>query len=288
MRKTVSCTIVMFLAMNVASAAVIYATNGLARPTSGPDDLIMFDSANPADYVTIGSMGVPDISFGGMDFDREGNLWAYASYRKSTGAIATGLYHVNTTTGEATLQGGTASLLGIQDIAFNPVNNKMYGIYTRGTTARMYTIDLTTGEVRLRGTITGLPTEKMLMGFAIDSQGNYYVHDITSDKIYKGAGLAMTELCTIPCDTDYSQGMTIDWSRDDMGYHNAVGQAVSPHHFSQLGTFTTAGNYVLGPDFGPELPDELPPVECGDLAIMPIPEPASFMLLAFAALLRRR
>ena len=287
MRKTVLCAVVMFLAINVASAAVIYAPNGLARPTNGPDSLIMFDSADPASYVTIGSMGVADIGFGGMDFDREGNLWAYASFYKSTGGAAAGLYRVNTTTGQATLQ-GAASLQSLQDIAFNPVDNKMYGINTQGVVSRLYTINMTTGATSMIGTLTGLPSDQHLMGFAIDSQGNYYVQELTSDKIYKGAGLAMTELCTIPGDTNYSQGMTIDWSRDDMGYHNAVGQGVYPHYFSQLGTFTTSGNYVLGPEFGPELPDGLPPVECGDLAIMPIPEPASFVLLAFAALLRRR
>jgi len=62
-----------------------------------------------------------------------------------------------------------------------------------------------------------------------------------------------------------------------------------PHYFSQLDSFAADGSgYWLGPEFGPELPDGLPPVECGDLAIMPIPEPASLLLVSLGVLLRRR
>lgn len=47
-------------------------------------------------------------------------------------------------------------------------------------------------------------------------------------------------------------------------------------------------SYVLGPEFGPALGDGLPPVEAGDVAIMPVPEPASLALLVAGALLMRR
>lgn len=272
-----------------ADATVIYATNGLARPLDGPDTLIMFDSSNPSAYTTIGSMGVPNIGFGGLDFDRDGNLWAYASFYKSTGGAASGLYRVNPQTGEATVQ-GTLSSQSLQDLAYNPVDGQMYGINSQNNVSRLYRVDLTSGAVTPVGAFTGLPASNHVMSFAIDSQGVHYVHDLTADKIYKGVGLELAELYTLPQDTNFSQGMTIDWSRDDRGYHAAVGYGVYPHYFSQLNTFATDGSgYVLGPEFGLELPDGLPPVEAGDLAIRPIPAPgAAVAILAAAPLLGAR
>lgn len=259
-----------------AGAAIIYAPNGLPRPYpfNGPDELIRFDSNDPAGYQVIGSMNVPNIGFGGMDFDRDGNLWAYASFFKSTGGAASGLYKVDINTGQATVQ-GTLSPQALEDIAFNPADNKMYGIRTQGSTTRLYTINLVTGATSLVGTLTGLPASQHAMSFAIDSTGTFYVHDINVDKIYAGAGLALTELYTLSQDTNYSQGMTIDWSRGDVGYHGAVGQGIFPDYFSQVNTFATDGSgYTLGPAFGPNEyfpPDQFgyPPVEPGDLAIAP-------------------
>ena len=287
MRTLLTAATVLVLAAS-ASATTLYAPNGLARPLDGPDTLIMFDSANPAGFTTIGSMNVPNIGFGGMDFDRGGNLWAYASFYKSTGGAAGGLYRVNMATGAATPQ-GTLSPQSLQDLAFNPTNDTMYGINTQGTVTKLYTVNLTSGAVAAVGTFTGLPAVQHSMGLAIDSSGDFYVQDLESDRIYTGAGLALTQLYQLPQDCNFSQGMTIDWSRDNRGYHGAVGYGNYPHYFSQLNTFAIDGsNYALGPDFGPELPDGLPPVEPGDLAIMPVPEPAAFLLLTLGMLLRRR
>ncbi len=273
-----------------ASAATVYAINGLARPLDGMDTLIRFDSSNPAGYTTIGSTTVSNIGFGGLDFDESGNLWAYASYIKSTGGAASGLYKINPATGAATLQ-GNAGLQSLQDMAWNPVNNTMYGINSQNNVSRLYRINLASGVVTPVGILSGLPTDQHVMSFAIDSGGNFYVHELNSDKIFKGSGLAMTELYQLPADTNFSQGMTIDWSRDNKGYHAAVGYGVYPHYFSRLNTFNADGSsYVEGADFGPELGDGLPPVECGDLAIAPVPAPGAAMLMGLAGMgmLRRR
>ena len=288
MRNVAFFSIMAMLMATSASAATIYGVNGLARPLDGPDSLIMFDSSNPEGWTTIGSMNVNNIGFGGLDFDAEGNLWAYAAFYKSTGGAASGLYRVDPSTGNATLQ-GTPSNQSLQDLAYNPVDGQMYGVNTQGVITKLYRVDLTTGGTSLVGTFTGMPSDQHAMSFAIDSEGYYYVHDLTSEKIFKGNTLALTELYSLPENTNYSQGMTIDWAHDDMGYHNAVGQGEYPHYYSRLNTFTTDGSaYVLGPEFGPELPDGLPQVECGDLAINPIPEPASLLLLTFAAAVLRR
>ena len=281
----------------VAAAAIVYAPNNLGTDPAGtgPDTLVRFDSANPAGYVTIGSMGVNNVGFGGMDFDRDGNLWAYASFFKSTGGAASGLYRVNTATGAATVQ-GTASLQSLQDIAFNPADDQMYGVNTQANTTRLYRIDLASGATTAVGVVTGLPASHNNVGLAFDSGGNFYLHDQTSDAIYKGAGLSASLLYSIPLDTNFSQGMTIDWSRDDTGYHGAVGYGDFPNYFARVNTFATDGSaYVLGPDFGPNIPVgqfTFPPVEPGDLAIAPlVPEPAGAAavgVVAAAGLLARR
>jgi hypothetical protein len=288
MRRMLFCT-AMLLSLTINAAAVtIYAPNGLERPLDGPDALIVFDSADPAGYTTIGSMLVPNIGFGGMEFDRDGNLWAYASFYKSTGGAAGGLYSVDIATGAATVQ-GTLSSQPLEDLAYSPTDDTMYGIRTQNNVTKLYTVDLTTGATAPVGVFTGLPSEQHAMSFAVDSAGCFYVHELGTDRIYKGAGLALTELYQLPQDTNFSQGMTIDWSRDDQGYHAAVGYGDYPHYFSQLNTFATDGSaYTLGPDFGPDLPDGLPPVEPGDVAIMPVPEPSSLLLITIGVLLRRR
>jgi hypothetical protein len=291
MRKVTLGLALLLLAGTTANAATIYATNVLTRPYNGPDMLIKFDSSNPSAYTVIGSTGINNYSFGGLDFDAEGNLWGYITDNKTTGGAASGLYRINKETGAATLQ-GTVGPQSLQDLAFNPVDNQMYGIRTQNNVSKLYRVNLTTGAVTSVGTFTGLPAENHVMSFAIDATGSYYVHDLNVDKIFKGAGLALTELYTLPQDTNFSQGMTIDWAHGDIGYHAAVGYGVYPHYFSQLNTFLTDGSaYELGPDFGPELPDNLPPVECGDLAIDPtaVPEPTGILLLlSIGALVRRR
>jgi hypothetical protein len=279
-----------------ASAAIIYAPNNISRPYPflGPDELIRFDSANPSGYEVIGSMNVPDIGFGGMEFDAAGNLWAYASFFKSTGGAAGGLYRVDMLTGQATRVGNSNQPL--DDLAFNPVDNTMYGIRSQGSQNRLYRVDLQTGATSLVGLFTGGPSTPASIGLAIDSKGKFYVHDQSNDTIYLGEGLSLTPLYALADDTFASQGMTIDWSRDDMGYHAAVGRGVFPEYFSQVNTFTTDGSaYTLGSAFGPNehFPDDIfgyPIVQPGDLAIAPLPEPstAALLLLSAVVTLHRR
>jgi Domain of unknown function (DUF4394) len=265
MRKIGASIFVSLLATAAANAAEIYAVNNLGGTPAGSDGtLIRFDSANPAAWVTIGSLGQPTLGMGGLDFDGAGNLYCYASYL-TAGGTASGLYSVNTTTGAATLIGNSGQSL--QDLAWNPADNMMYGINSVTNVARLYRVNLTNGTTALVGTITGLPATNLEVGLACDSAGNFYVHDIASDRIFKGTALAMTSSILLTRNTNFSQGMTIDWSRNDQGFHAAIGN--TPAFFSHLYTFnTTLTAWTDLGTFG--IPDgTFPTVEGGDLAIRP-------------------
>lgn len=289
--RTLAAAILASLAGSAHADVQIFATNNLATTADGSDTLIVFDASNPAGYTTLGSTGIANIGFGGLDFDAEGNLYGYASFIKNTGGAASGLYSINTDTGAATPIG--SNVQSLQDIAYNPVNNTMYGINTRfQAQSTLYSINLTTGAATNLGAISGLPASHHLGGLAIDSQGNFFIQDFVSDAIYVGDGLSFSHLYDMGIDTNFSQGMTIDWSNGDTGYHGAVGQGVFPDYFSTINTFGTDGSgyNAFGPVFGPNDINGLPPVEPGDLAIRPIPAPAGAALFASASVLiaRRR
>ena len=288
-RHAPTCAAAVLITSAAAQAATIYAVNNnlFDPPQTASDHLIRFDSSNPAGYTTIGALGVPGIGFGGLDFDRSGNLWGYASFFDDNGGASSGLYRIDINTGHATLQ-GTQSLRTLDDLAFNPVDNKMYGVRTQGNVTTLYNVNLDTGAVASVGAFTGLPATHNVNSFAIDSAGNYYVQESSTDGIYKaGADRAMSLLYNIGQDTNFSQGMTIDWSRDNRGYHAATGQGVFPNYFTTLNQFATDGSgYTIGPDFGPNIMIGgfgYPPVEAGDLAIAPaVPEPVSSSLVGCA------
>lgn len=282
---------------SLTHAAVVYGVNNLPRPFDAPDELVRFDSSNPSNYTVVGSLGIPLVSMGGLDFDESGNLWAFAALDKYTSGAVSALYRININTGQAT-QIGPERLIYVQDIAWNPVTKKMYGINSRQQrNTFLYEINLDTGLPTLVGQFTGLPTSQQVQGFAIDAQGNFYIQEFISNSIYKaGPDLAASALYQLTQDNAFSQGMTIDWSGDGTGYHAAVGRGEFPNYFATFNTFATDGSgYTIGPDFGPnEMIGDYgyPPVEFGDIAILPtfagsnaaIPEPTAVTLLTIPAL----
>lgn len=267
-----------------------FATNHLAGLGNNSDALVMFDPANPSAYTTVGSLGVANIGFGGLDFDASGNLWAYASYHKVTGGAVGGLYSIDPNTGQASAVG--SNFQSLQDLAYNPVDGKMYGINTQqNSITRLYEVDLSTGSTTQVGQLTGLTGTHYILGLGFDSQGNMYLHDVANDLILSGNGSSFSTLYDLDIVTTGSQGLTLDWSRDDQGYHSLVGQGEFPNYISTLNGFAPDGSgYTYGPAFGPNDQSGLPPVQAGDIAIMPIPAPATGLLAGFAgfAAMRRR
>lgn len=278
------------LALAQGAFAQAFATNHISGNPDDSDSLIVFDPSSPGGYATVGSMGVPNIGFSGLDFDGDGNLWAYASFYKSTGGAASGLYSVDPSTGQATPVG--QSFQSLQDLAYNPVDGKMYGINTQQAAfTRLYEVDLTTGATTQVGMLSGLPEQHYIQGLGIDSQGNFFLHDVANDVIFRGDGASFTSMYELDIVTASSQGLTVDWSRDDAGYHAIVGQGEFPNYVSAVNTFAVDGSgYFEGDAFGPNDAGGFPPVQAGDIAIMPIPAPggAAVVALAGAVMLRRR
>jgi hypothetical protein len=276
-----------------AGASTMYAVNHLGNypDTQGPDTLIVFDTADPAGFTTLGFMDVPNVGFGGLDFDADGNLWAYATFNKLTGGAKAGLYSVDPATGETVVQ-GTLSTQTLTDLAFNPVDNTMYGVFSQGyNTTRLYSVDLASGDVDVVGTFTGLEATHNIVGFGIDSSGAYYLHDNINNLMYRADGFDVDLMYTLDVVSVGSQGLTVDWSHGDIGYHATIGQGDFPNYFNNLNTFALDGSsYVWGPDWGDNYSDGLPQVQPGDVAVVPIPTPSSFLCLlgVGAAAMRRR
>jgi hypothetical protein len=266
MRSFVLSVSVSLLLAAGAQAVEIFAVNNLGGNPAGSDGtLIRFDSANPAGWTTVGSLGQPTLGMGGLEFDNAGNLYCYASYVAASGTPASGLYRVNTTTGATTLIGNSGQSL--QDLAWNPSDNTMYGVNSVANVARLYRVNLTSGATTLAGTLSGMPPTNLEVGLACDSAGHFFVHDVASDKIFTGTGMAMTTSITLTRDTNFSQGMTIDWSRDNQGYHAAIGN--NPGFYSHLYRFNTAlTTWTDAGTFG-VADGTFPTVEAGDLAILP-------------------
>jgi hypothetical protein len=276
--------------MTVSAYGVdIYAMNNLngGGGAGTQNSLIRFDSANPAGWVSLGTTGLADRGFTGLDFHNNGNLYGYVGFG-GVGFVA-GLYQINANNGTAT-QVGNLSGQALQDLAYNPADGKMYGVNTVANVTTLFEVNVATGGVVAVGNFTGLPATNLEVGLACDAQGNFYVHDIASDSIFKGAGLALNPVALYGPGqigaTNFSQGMTINWAGNGAGYHGAIGGGAGTF-FSELRTFNTGGgSYVIVGNFGTTT-GQFPSVETGDLAIA-IPGPGAISLLAVAGLISGR
>lgn len=266
---------------SAASAVNIWAYDNL----TSPNNLIRFSSATPGTVTVIGPSAQAGILFSGLDFAGNGNLYAYGL--NTTTSVPSGLMQVNTTTGAATLIGGGGLVQGdnINDMSWNPVTGQMMAVASNaaGTINDLYTLNLASGAATLVGAITGMPAGALNVGLASNAAGVNYVHDIGSDQMFSLAGLAATALGPEGILTNFSQGMTIDWSGSGVWYHAAV--VNSPSVSISLYTVNPATGVaaLVGPiGAGPTS------FEPGDIAIQPVPTPASLALLGIGGLFAAR
>jgi hypothetical protein len=277
-----------------ASAITIYAPDNLGTTNVGSvgDRIIRFDSANPlGTVVTLGSAGAAAANRGlsGMDFSGSNVLYAVSGFNSDGSAFAgSQLFTINTTNGAATLVGNTGltAANALTDLSWNPVTGQMQAIAGNGN---FYTLNLTNGAATFVGTVTGI-TGGLDIGLSTNSLGVNHVHDLVSDRMYTLAGLVATPMsATIGIDTNFSQGMTMNWAGNNEWFLGSISN--NPVFASQvrlMNNATGGTTSVLGtwPNNGVS---GLPQYETGDLAI-PVPEPTSLALVggAVLGLLRRR
>ncbi len=283
MRNLFTLAVIGLIATGTANAVDIYGVNNLPVG-GGTNELFVFDSSDPAGFTTIGEFGVADIGFGGLAFNGVGGpLYAYASYGDNTADF--GLYEINTATGAATPVGNLGQP-GLNDIAYNPADGLLYGI---DGAANLYTIDTSTGDQTFVTQVPGIDNP-LTIGFGVTSAGELILHDLAGDGVWKYDGNTTTELFNffgdLGLDTNFSQGLVVDWSRDDTGYAAALGSV--PEFFSHVYSFGTDAPGAPTFEGAFNADGEFPLVEGGDLAIMPIPEPASLLMLTLGLLIRRR
>ncbi|MEM8757093.1 MAG: hypothetical protein AAGF47_04840 [Planctomycetota bacterium] len=269
-----------------ADAQMVLGVNNLASLVSGTagDTLIQFDFSNPGAFVGPGldlvtPTGAPLSGIGGLDFDAGGTLFASDAFGPNPGEI----FRVDPATGISTSLGSVGA--AINDLAWDPVTGDMYGVGGASGNELFANVDDPANAVSL-GTFPAI-AGGLDVGLAFDSQGNIHVHDLTNDAIYAGAGAdtSVSLLHSLPFDSNFSQGLFVDWSRDDQGYHAALnGTTVSSENyfFGSLATGDPYGPFVGA--FGIDAASGLPFVEVGDLTIVPIPAPAAFSLLTIAGL----
>jgi hypothetical protein len=263
-----------------ASAIDIWATDNLGENNGGSigDRIIRFDSLNPANPTVIGETGISGTLMGGLDFTPDGRLYAYAQ----TGQL--GLYQIDQTDGSAT-RIGNQSGSDVTDLSWNPATGQMHAISIFGGQTTYGTIDMTTGAYSSLGNVQGIAG--LEVGLAHRSDGTPVIHDLVNDAIYTlDGGFNATMVIDLPFDTNFSQGMTIDWSRDDAGYHGALNAGTFRTELWKFDTVAGVTNFVG--NIGGINPNGLPEYETGDVAILPIPAPGALALLGAAGLAAAR
>lgn len=287
-RFTLGLGAVIALASAAASyGETIWAYDNLAEVNRGGtgDALIKFDSATPGVVTEVGRSTIAGTLMSGLDFTPDGNLWSYSQ----AGNI--GLFSVNSTTGKAT-KIGSGGLTGgdfITDISYNPVDGKMYGIgeSVADSVLRLYSISLGTGVASLVSTLSSGALQTLDVGLATDSSGRQFVHDLVNDRMFQISGTSLVPLA-LPegFDANFSQGMTIDWSRANDWWHGALNNVTFRTELWKVAP-TGAGTFI-GNIGGINGGTGLPEYETGDVAVKPVPEPATLALLALSGLMAAR
>ena len=249
-----------------------YAVNNLATTFGyAADTLIRFQFDDPANLTVIGELfdtGGAPLTIAGLDFNQDGSvLYASDGFGPNQGAI----YTVNPATAQATLLGTLAAGNGIDDLAWNPYLDDLYGIDADSNTLWANLDDpanaLNLGPFSVSGLLN--------VGLAFDWRGNLYVHDIVSDIIYtapRDALTTLTPLHNLPFDSGFSEGLFVDWSRDSQGYFGALNNSTFLSEDYLFGTLVTGGGF--GPLVGTFPFDAglgFPLVEVGDLTRRPAP-----------------
>jgi hypothetical protein len=271
-----------------AAAVTIWGVD--SNTSTGGDRVVRFESSNPAGtIVSVGSTGIGGGFFmSGLDFTPDGTLYACSASISAAGS----LYSINQGNGQATLVGslGLPDDRDLTDMTWNPATGHMMGVSFDGQRNFLYSIDTSSGAASLVGEINS--PGSIFLGLCADSAGRMYLEAV-GGRMHVLDGLnAVPMPQPIGVNTIFSQGMTMDWSGDGSWYLAATFQhevgGFNARGDVRLINRTTGGTQqILGT--WPQLSnDTYPRYAIGDIAIRPVPEPASVLAVGALLLLSRR
>jgi WD40 repeat protein len=286
--SSIVCSIITILSTRPSAWAVtLWAVD--SQHNSGGESIVTFDSANPAGTIhTIGHTGFSGF-VSGLDFDSAGNLFIATSPLSSAGNF----YKIDQATGHATLIGPlnlAAPDHDLTDITWNPAVGRMYGVAFDGTDNFLYTIDTATGAGTLVGALDS--PGSIVLGLCSDASGQMYTEDF-GGQMRTLNGLTATPMSAqIGVWTWFSQGMCMDWSGDGKWYAATTFSdgpifAMSSGDVRVIDKTTGGTAQVLGawPNINQGQSSQFPLYSIGDVAVRPIPEPGTSLLLATLATL---
>ena len=258
---------------------------GVDSNAGGSDRVVRFETSNPAGTIVgIGQTGVEGAFMSGLDFDSGGTLYACSSKLNGTGS----LYTINPSNGIATLVGSLAIApdRNMTDMTYNPATGQMMGVAFDGQRNYVYAISTSSGAASLVGEINS--PGAIFLGLCADAAGTMFLESV-GGRMYVLDGLNATAMsATIGVNTIFSQGMTMDWAGDGAWYLAATYQhevgGFNARGDVRLIDRTTGGTQqVLGA--WPQLSnDSYPRYAIGDIAIRPVPEAGSALVMGLAAL----
>mgnify|MGYP002725673630 CR=1 FL=1 len=200
---------------------------------NGGNHIVRFDWGDPNSLALV--KATPYILLTELEFDAQGNLWAWQCNNGYNGG---NLHLVDQETGDFTLVGSSNAAL--DDLAWNPVSGKMYGVYpgismVSGST-ELYTVNLQTGQTTLGGDIVdnGPDPLNWMSGLGIASDGSFYYYNNTNSFEGTEQGIWKSVSPDDPLQVEFLHEfyqvlgepmgafqigpVFVDWSRDDVGY----------------------------------------------------------------------
>jgi len=198
----------------VKNAVKIYAYNAYDPSASLPEGPVYFYDINPGAVTSLAATTSSQFM--------EAGCWAngvwYGSeyYDNVTSFTGGGWWTIDPSSGAMTLIADYD--MGFTGIAYDHVNNIMYGMYfTASSTNDLYTIVPSTGVATLIGTVTGLAGDLAIdLSFAPD--GYLYTVGIGADNLFKidPVTLASTNVGATGYLYNYAQGMGYDYTSNTM------------------------------------------------------------------------